>query len=292
MPNIKNNIAKSIQKLKITTIFQRRMNIDLRINNKSDFTFGVIKSDFANFQKLYNEFVKVFTDNMGGMGLPDLYSFWYTLKTLKPELIIESGVWKGATTWIIRKTLPSAKIICLDVLNVNGFIDKSELTTYYVGESFVDFSQLTMPSFDKDGTLVFFDDHQNAPERLIQAHNKGIKWCLFNDNYPQNCGSHMSISHVVQGDSRFNTNMYVEALNKFIEMMFIFPNIVGSEVRTMEGTFQTRSIFENESELKEIINDTPFPVYKDIGIEFITIDTSAFVKQSCRYRWNTLIKLT
>ena len=103
---------------------------------------------------------------------------------------IEAPYITAALTEYILKQKPKSKIICLDVLHLDksiGYVDDSGLTTYHVGESFVDFGKLEIP-FDRETTLLFFDDHQNAPERIFQAKRKGFKWCFFNDNYPSGCG--------------------------------------------------------------------------------------------------------
>ena len=43
------------------------------------------------------------------------FYFYLILKNLKPELIIESGVYKGQSTWLIENTLPNSKIISIDI---------------------------------------------------------------------------------------------------------------------------------------------------------------------------------
>ena len=62
------------------------------------------------------------------MLFPQMFSFFFLLKKLKPELIIESGVYKGQSTWLIENTLPNSEIISLDIdLNKREFISKKAL---------------------------------------------------------------------------------------------------------------------------------------------------------------------
>ena len=71
-----------------------------------------------------NIYLSSFENNHGGMGAPDIFSFWFILNKYKPKIVIESGVWNGISTQLIRKTLPDCKIICLDPINipVNGYL--------------------------------------------------------------------------------------------------------------------------------------------------------------------------
>ena len=37
------------------------------------------------------------------------------LNKIKPKFVVESGIYKGQTTWLIEKTLPKAKILAIDI---------------------------------------------------------------------------------------------------------------------------------------------------------------------------------
>ena len=99
--------------------------------------------------------------NNGGMGAPDLFSLWFILKTYNPKVVVESGVWNGISTKLIRKTLPTATIICLDPRNVpvDGYSDTSDKTIYYTGSNFKDFGNLDLSKYNPDDILCFFDCH-------------------------------------------------------------------------------------------------------------------------------------
>lgn len=203
----------------------------------------------------------------------DIFTFCYTLEQLKPEVIIESGVWYGWSTKIIRKTLgDSVKIISIDPMEVpdSGYIDKNINTTYLTGKNFVDFEHLDL-SFCKnmDKVLAFFDDHQDGPKRLLQSNEKGIKHVFFNDNYPVNCGSHFTLQHIKNNDQRLNKEKYEkDEIEKLIEVYNIFPNIYPGDIQTMEGLFNCNSYYDNDNDLYQI-----------------------FKEDRIHYRWNTYIKL-
>jgi hypothetical protein len=222
--------------------------------------------------------------NDGGMKVPDMFSLYFLLKKLRPSVVIESGVWNGQSTKLIRETLEDVKIISLDPRPIEGYIDEN--TTYYVGDKFKDFKDLDLSSFDMNSVLCFFDDHQNQAQRLIQCINKNVKHVFFNDNYPVNCGSHFSIQHLLNNDRRLvfdietqypysiNTFPQIDLSNtneitKRIEKYVIFPNIFSKKIEMVEGLFDCDAFLGNE----DIEKYQPF------------------YKSAQTYTWNTYILL-
>ena len=222
--------------------------------------------------------------NDGGMKVPDMFSLYFLLKKLRPSVVIESGVWNGQSTKLIRETLEDVKIISLDPRPIEGYIDEN--TTYYVGDKFKDFKDLDLSSFDMNSVLCFFDDHQNQAERLIQCIDKNVKHVFFNDNYPVNCGSHFSIQHLLNNDRRLvfdietqypysiNTFPQIDLSNtneitKRIEKYVIFPNIFSKKIEMVEGLFDCDAFLGNE----DIEKYQPF------------------YKSAQTYTWNTYILL-
>ena len=222
--------------------------------------------------------------NDGGMKVPDMFSLYFLLKKLRPSVVIESGVWNGQSTKLIRETLEDVKIISLDPRPIEGYIDEN--TTYYVGDNFKDFKDLDLSSFDMNSVLCFFDDHQNQAQRLIQCINKNVKHVFFNDNYPVNCGSHFSIQHLLNNDRRLvfdietqypysiNTFPQIDLSNtneitKRIEKYVIFPNIFSKKIEMVEGLFDCDAFLGNE----DIEKYQPF------------------YKSAQTYTWNTYILL-
>ena len=216
-----------------------------------------------------------FSQNSGGMGPPDLFTLYLTLRKLKPKVVIESGVWNGISTKLIRRVLPEAIIICLDPRNIphTGFKDTSINTYYYVGQHFVDFKNLDLKKYDPKDIFCFFDCHQNMYHRLMQCQEKKITNVFCNDNYPKGCGSHFTLTHLIEGDNRnFQvTDTERTTLLQNIELYYIFPNVYPGNIKTSEGTFQCLSYFTTS-------DNTPkeFSIFKE------TRNT---------YRWNTFIKL-
>ncbi len=122
-------------------------------------------------------------DNDGGMKAPHLFATWFATKQLQPKYIIESGVWKGQGTWFMEQAAPQAQIIAIDPV-LERLVYKSPKVTYQTK----DFTKTDWSHIDKAQTLLFFDDHQNAYERLKAGKKFGFKHFLFEDNYPASQG--------------------------------------------------------------------------------------------------------
>lgn len=112
------------------------------------------------------------------MRAPHIFLMWYVLREMRPDLVVESGIWKGQGTWFIEKACPSARIICMDP-DLSRLEYKSPKALYTTE----DFSSFDFSQVDAGRSVVFFDDHQHAPDRLFQAASKGFSELLFEDNY-------------------------------------------------------------------------------------------------------------
>ena len=224
---------------------------------------------------LENIYDNTFYNNRGGMASPDMFSLYYILKQINPKVVIESGVWNGLSTKLIRKTLgDDVIIICLDPRNIPhyGYKDNNKNTIYYLGNNFKDFGNLDLTNYNNNDILCFFDDHQNAVNRLLQCKQKNIKHIFYNDNYPKNCGSHYTIQHLKSDDNRYNIydNELKNNIINLITEEHIFPNIYPGKIKTGEGYFDCNSYYNND------INMDKYDIFK---------------KDYSKYRWNTYIKL-
>lgn len=133
------------------------------------------------FSELYNK--RPIKDNNGGMKSGHMFPAWFVIKKLKPQTIIESGVWKGLGTWFFEQASPESKIYSIDP-NPNFRVYSSPKVTY----STIDFTKQNWDDIDKSSTLVFLDDHQNSLERIKFAKDNGFKNIMIEDNYPYNQG--------------------------------------------------------------------------------------------------------
>jgi len=128
------------------------------------------------------------------MQLNHSYACFCVLKILTPSTIIESGVWKGVSTWLLQSVLPNAKLICLDPVLSN--LQYQSPTAEYSRSDFFD-SDWT--NTDVHNSLCIFDDHQSALHRCLHMKWWGFKYALFEDNYPPGHGDFYSIQQISSG---------------------------------------------------------------------------------------------
>lgn len=136
------------------------------------------------------------------MGVNHMFAVHYLVSTLKPKMIVESGVAAGHQTFMLRQAAPTAHIFSIDpgdpstnypVNHLYGgfghWKDASGLTTYLTGAFFKDFAELDWGTLipnpeDRKNTLVILDDHQSCTERFEVLKKWGFRWAFYEDNYP------------------------------------------------------------------------------------------------------------
>jgi hypothetical protein len=134
------------------------------------------------FDALYQN--RPIKDNAGGMNSTHMFHVWFVAKWLNLPNIIESGIWKGQSTWLLEQACPDAQIWSIDpALYLREYVSPSVL---YFSQDFtvIDWWQRLLA---KD-TLVFFDDHYGV-DRLYQAYEKGFKHIIYEDNYHDERGN-------------------------------------------------------------------------------------------------------
>jgi hypothetical protein len=174
-----------------------------------------IESKLDDFMKLYEK--RPIINNRGGMGAPHCFATYFLMKSLNKPFIVESGIWKGQSTWLIESTCPSAKLLCIDP-NLNQITYKSKKATYTT----TDWGKLNIKNPEE--TLCFFDDHQNAVERIKGAVKRGFKHLIFEDNYPVGQGDCVSLKQTLDkntDDTKF--------LREHIEIYYEFPPVFKQE---------------------------------------------------------------
>ncbi|KAK8608439.1 hypothetical protein V6N13_023863 [Hibiscus sabdariffa] len=159
------------------------------------------------------EFVPIYEtrpikNNMYGMGFDHSFGLWFIARWLKPDIMIESGAFKGHSTWVLRQAMPDKPIISLTPRHPEKYLKKGpayvdENCTYFAGKDFVDFGSVNWEKVlkvrgisDFSRVLVFFDDHQNELKRLKQALKAGFRHLVFEDNYDTGTGDHYSLRQI------------------------------------------------------------------------------------------------
>ena len=150
-------------------------------------------------ESLLPEFIKIYKkrpikNNLGGMGFNHSFGLYVILKKLKLKNIYESGIYKGHSTWLIEHSLENFNLVSIDInLKLREYISSDKNIQYYEG----DIEELSFKDIDVQNTLVYFDDHTNVIERLKFLNSWGIKYAIFEDNYPVGHGDAYSIRKIL-----------------------------------------------------------------------------------------------
>ena len=136
-----------------------------------------LRSEIERFMSLYC--ARKLKDNTGGSGFHNAFWLYLVARALIPNLIVESGVWKGHSSWLLRQACPNAAILGFDIDLSNLEHEGSDITFYEH-----DWSRHSFDAVDPDQSLLFFDCHVNHTQRIMEAHERGFKHMLFDDNAP------------------------------------------------------------------------------------------------------------
>lgn len=151
-----------------------------------------IIAQIPEFLRLYA--ARPIRDNHGGMRAPHLFATWCMVRWLAPNAIVESGVFKGLGTWLLRQAAPNAELICIDPQLEQ--IQYRDPAAKYLTSDF-ERQRWDLP---RDSTLLFFDDHQDALARVRAAARLGFRHLIFEDNYPPGRGDCYSLKKALMGE--------------------------------------------------------------------------------------------
>jgi hypothetical protein len=175
----------------------------------------MVELNNKKYLKYLEEFVDVFikspiVENSGGMGFNHSYFTYYVMKELTPQLVVESGVWKGHSTYIIESASPNSNIVSLDI-DLSRNIYKSKNSKYFE----TDFNNIDWSSIDGvDDSVCFFDDHQNSLDRLKEMKWWGFKRAIFEDNFPTGEGDSYSLKQIINQSGHPNIQLSKKYLPK------------------------------------------------------------------------------
>jgi hypothetical protein len=155
-------------------------------------TEELFRASLPEFIDLYKS--RPILNNAGGMGFNHSWALWYLVRKTNPKIIVESGVWKGHSTWIIERACPNAQLYCFDI-NLKNLEYKSNAAIYFED----DFTKFDWSKVDIINGMCLFDDHQNILERIIKAKWFGFQHIIIEDNWPVGEGDCYSIRHAIAG---------------------------------------------------------------------------------------------
>jgi hypothetical protein len=176
-----------------------------------------LRAKVPEFGSLTQQKPKWWGRNLGGMGNNHGFALWFIARTMQPKYIIETGVFRGFGTWLLRNAAPNAIIFSLDPDPCVGrhkpnatfhpkclkrpmlFADPSPKTIYMTPHgdvAFKDFAVVNwndyIPKASRMETLINFDDHMSALRRVREMQHWGFEHMFYEDNYA--AGNYPSMS--------------------------------------------------------------------------------------------------
>lgn len=255
---------------------------------KIKWTYDELRESIPEFLELYKS--KPIDDNQGGMKTPHMFATWFMLKRMAPQNIIESGVWKGQGTWLLEKTLPNANIYSIDLnLSIREYV--SDKVQYFDK----DFSEIDWSNIlDKNDTILFFDDHQNAVNRIRQGMEIGFKQFIFEDNYPIKQGDCYSLKKAFQhagfipDTPKLTLKGMIKNLIKPKKVGKILPGSKDSKYlkSILEVYYEFPPVFKKEvtrwnDEWEDNFYPTPEPLFSNLEHDYLKV----FYEEAIFYTW-------
>lgn len=126
----------------------------------------------------------------GKLSVNHQFAEWFLVKTLKPSVIVESGLLHGQSTWGLREAAgPDARLFCFDPVDQTsqGFRDSNPKTKYLTGGdwkdlSAVDWDAIGLSKEDRANAVVILDDHQIFFDRFKTLKELGFRHVFVEDN--------------------------------------------------------------------------------------------------------------
>lgn len=139
------------------------------------FTYEEIEIYINEFDNIfYNSPIKELESGFGYNEGVFLYSL---LKIIKPTLVIESGVMKGFTTYLIdAATCKDCKILCYDINFENNLFNSKKAK--YINTDILE----NVPIIANEKVFALWDDHTSQLDRLKFSVLNKIKYNFFDDD--------------------------------------------------------------------------------------------------------------
>lgn len=144
----------------------------LRKFRKSDVLHAV-----SEYQKLF--YKCPINENSGGINFTSGLNIFVIPFLLKPDIIVESGVFQGKSSYFLKMGTPQSNMYCFDI-NFKNLKYRDGKIKYFEKN----WMELNLCCQKNQIGFCFFDDHVNQALRLTQAHQRGFKSMIFDDSWP------------------------------------------------------------------------------------------------------------
>jgi hypothetical protein len=172
-----------------------------------------VLSHVTSYRRIY--LANPIPHNFEGMNYTMGLSLYVIAACLAPELIVESGVWKGLSSFVLSSAAPHARFLAFDV-SLGRLQHRSAGVEYHE----CDWTSVDIKA--PSNSLAFFDDHQSQAARIIEAHARGFRNLIFDDSWPIFAVARSawpSVDMVIDEELRLGTKaQWVEAGNLWTYM--------------------------------------------------------------------------
>lgn len=118
-----------------------------------------------------------YRDQFGGSRFNNCLWLCLIARALNPDVIIDSGAYRGASAWAFALGAPGAEILSFD-------LDLSHLRHRAPGVQYLQCDWMDFDFGARARTLCYFDDHVDQARRLLEAHARGVEMAIFDDDFP------------------------------------------------------------------------------------------------------------
>lgn len=120
-----------------------------------------------------------FRKQTGSSRFNNLLWLYLVSKRFAPDIIVDSGTFEGASAWALSLGSPSSKILSFDI-SLARLVLRIEGVEYFQHDWTK--SEIAWPK--KSRSLVYFDDHVDQAQRLLEAFDRNFSLAIFDDDYP------------------------------------------------------------------------------------------------------------
>lgn len=126
--------------------------------------------------------------NAGGSRFNNLLWLHLIARSMRPSLVVDSGTFTGASAWSLALGAPDASVFSFDI-DMSRLRHRDPRVKYYC----MDWMQSDWRRVPTGEALCFFDDHVDQARRLTEAHARGLRYLVFDDDFP--CTSFAPMAH-------------------------------------------------------------------------------------------------
>lgn len=146
--------------------------------------------------------------NFGGSGLFHAYTMWVVLRKLRPSVIVESGTYRGFTSWMIARATEewAPLIVRIDPWAVGWDGVQGNPNSHRMvdlrGDRHQDITRINwdelfqangLTQADKGNTLFILDDYADQLLRIGRIHGMGFQHVLVDENFVPAMGTAFSL---------------------------------------------------------------------------------------------------